>query len=168
MIRLNLIVLILSGLSSLQIVSAQIGEEKIPDMIVGGLTCGKATNLVKPAYPQEAKAAGVSGSVKVLVIVGKDGKVESAEAVSGHPLLNTAAEKAALNSSFSPMTIKGIPVKVKGILVYKFVSDESRSLSPLEVKAEKNDLGSGSKAKKKPVRPTRVKSIFLKRIKKKS
>jgi TonB family protein len=160
MMRLNLIVLILLGLLSLQIVSAQIGKENIPDMIVGGLTCGKATNLVKPAYPQEAKTAGVSGAVKVLVIVGKDGKVESAEAVSGHTLLNSAAEQAALNSSFSPMTIKGVPVKVKGILVYNFVSDQLHNLSPSEVKPEKRGVRSASKVKKKPVRPIRVKKRF--------
>jgi TonB family protein len=93
-------------------------------IINGGVRCGKAVSLPKPPYPKEAKAAKISGEVKVKVLIGVDGKVESAEAVSGHELLRKASEQAALAAKFSPTVISGEPVKLSGIIVYNFVDDE--------------------------------------------
>ena len=155
--RLNLIISLIFCLLIIQIISAQNVENKIPEMLVGGLGCVKATNLVKPPYPQKAKAANVSGQVEVSVIVGKDGKVESAQAVSGHPLLREAAEKAALASKYSPTTIKGVPVKVKGIIVYNFVNENTQE-SPVTGAQQEAKAGlSPSKTTTKPIRPSRKK-----------
>lgn len=53
------------------------------------------------AYPQIALQAHAFGKVVVEVEVGADGQVMSARAVSGHPLLQAAAAKAARRWQFA-------------------------------------------------------------------
>ncbi len=81
----------------------------------------KATGLKPPNYPAAARAVRASGAVNVQVTIDEDGEIVMANAVSGHPLLRQAAERAALESRFSPTTLKGQPVKITGIIVYNFV-----------------------------------------------
>lgn len=92
-----------------------------PKTISGGVLNGKATNLVKPAYPAAAKAVRASGTVNVQVTIDESGNVISASAVSGHPLLRASAVQAARQSKFSPTMLSGQPVKVTGVIVYNFV-----------------------------------------------
>jgi TonB family protein len=61
-----------------------------------------------------------SGSVSVRVTVDESGKITSANAVSGHPLLRAAAVAAARRAKFQPTMLSGKPVKTTGVLVYKF------------------------------------------------
>ena len=63
---------------------------------------GKAISLPKPAYPPIAKAAHASGTVVVQVTIDESGKVISAHAVSGHPLLQASAVQAAYGARFAP------------------------------------------------------------------
>lgn len=81
---------------------------------------GKATYLPKPPYPTPAIAIGASGNVDVQVTIDETGKVISAKAVSGHPFLRGPAEKAAWSARFSPTYLGPTPVKVTGVIVYKF------------------------------------------------
>src|SRR5262245_53788322 len=105
--------------------------------ISGGVLNGKATNLVKPAYPAAAKAVRAAGAVNVQVTIDEVGSVIAASAVSGHPLLRAAAVQAAQQSKFSPTTLEGKPVKVTGVIVYNFVmpnesaQTESEKLIPM-------------------------------------
>lgn len=80
-----------------------------------------ATNLAIPTYPAAARAVRASGAVNVQVKIDEDGEVVIANAVSGHPLLRQAAEKAAKESRFLPTTLAGQIVTVTGIIVYNFV-----------------------------------------------
>ena len=80
-----------------------------------------ASKLVKPAYPNAARAERLTGRVDVQVTIDELGYVISAKAVSGHPLLQPAAVEAAKASKFSTTYLSGIPVKVTGIIVYNFV-----------------------------------------------
>lgn len=91
--------------------------------IFGGVLNGKATNLPAPEYPPIAKAAHASGSVRVNVTVDEEGNVISAQAVSGHPLLQAAAVAAAKQAKFMPTKLSGRPIKVSGTLVYTFVTE---------------------------------------------
>jgi TonB family protein len=95
---------------------------KPPSTVSGGVVNGKATNLVKPAYPPAAKAVRASGPVSVQVLISESGSVISASAVSGHPLLRAAAEQAARSSKFSPTMLSGQAVKVSGTIIYNFVA----------------------------------------------
>ena len=54
-----------------------------------GVINGKATYLPVPAYPAPATALNLQGKVDVQVTIDETGKVISAKAASGHPLLRT-------------------------------------------------------------------------------
>ena len=90
--------------------------------ISGGVLNGKAISLPKPAYPPIARAAHASGTVVVQVTIDENGSVISAHAVSGHPLLQSAAVGAARQARFSPTKLSGQPVKVTGVIQYNFVA----------------------------------------------
>jgi protein TonB len=92
-----------------------------PKTVSGGVLNGKATSLPKPAYPAAARAVQASGSVSVQVLIDEGGRVVSASAVSGHPLLRAAAVAAARGARFSPTLLSGQPVKVSGVITYNFV-----------------------------------------------
>jgi TonB family protein len=86
-----------------------------------GVLNGSALVLVKPKYPKAARAVRASGAVQVQVTLDEDGEIAAADAISGHPLLQQAAEQAAKESRFAPTLLEGQPVKVTGIIVYNFV-----------------------------------------------
>ena len=94
-----------------------------PTSVSEGVINGKATYLPIPAYPAPAKAVNASGVVSVQVTIDESGRVVSAKAVSGHPLLRPAAEKAAWGAKFSTTYLSRVPVKVTGVIVYNFKRD---------------------------------------------
>ena len=81
----------------------------------------QAISLPKPPYPAIAKQAGAQGPVNVQVLIDETGKVVSAKAISGNPLLKTAAQQAAAQARFSPTMIGDMAVKVSGVITYNFV-----------------------------------------------
>ena len=93
---------------------------KPPPVKSGGVVNGIAKSLPMPVYPAIAKQVHVTGLVQVQVLIDESGKVISASAVSGHPFLRPAAEKAAWGARFSTTTLSGVPVKVSGVIVYNF------------------------------------------------
>ncbi len=95
-------------------------EEKAP--AEGGFMNGKAVDLPKAVYPEEARKSHAAGTVQVQVLVDETGKVISATAVFGPEELRDAAVKAAQRAKFKPLLVEGVPVKVKGILTYDFVA----------------------------------------------
>ena len=86
----------------------------------GGILNSKAISLPKPAYPPIARAAKASGTVVVQVLIDEKGNVVLTHAVSGHPLLQAAAVAAARQAKFEPTKVSGKPVKVSGVIIYKF------------------------------------------------
>jgi TonB family protein len=89
-------------------------------MVSEGVINGKATYLPVPAYPQPAKMVNAYGAVNVQVVIDESGTVISSRAVSGHPLLKQAAERAAFRAKFSTTYLSKVPVKVTGVIVYNF------------------------------------------------
>ena len=83
---------------------------------------GQALSLPQPPYPPIARAAHVSGVVKVQVIIDTEGIVVAAAAVEGHPLLQPTSVAAARKARFSPTLYEGKPVKVTGVIHYSFVT----------------------------------------------
>lgn len=81
----------------------------------GGVLNGMAVSLPRPIYPPMARQIGVSGQVRVQVSVDSNGNVVSARAVSGHPMLRSAAESAARQSK---MRIDA--ANTTGQIVYNF------------------------------------------------
>jgi protein TonB len=86
----------------------------------GGVVNGQAKFLPKPIYSAAARAVKASGAVNVQVLIDEAGNVVSANAVDGNTLLRAEAEKAARNAKFKPTLLSGQPVKVSGVIVYKF------------------------------------------------
>ena len=83
---------------------------------------GKALSLPRPAYPDVAKANHVSGIVIVKVTIDETGKVIQAEDMcAAHPLLINGAVQSAYKAQFTPTLRSGVPVKVTGVITYKFV-----------------------------------------------
>ncbi|HEY7914828.1 MAG TPA: energy transducer TonB [Blastocatellia bacterium] len=81
---------------------------------------GKALDRHTPEYPELAKRAGVEGAVVVEVVIAESGRVESARAMSGHPLLVMPATQAARRWRFAPTLLNGQPVKVTGVITFNF------------------------------------------------
>lgn len=81
----------------------------------------KVVSLPKPSYPPMAKQIRVDGPVSVQIVVDEQGKVISAQPVSGHPLLVSAAKEAALRARFTATVLNGQAVKIQGVITYNFV-----------------------------------------------
>jgi TonB family protein len=67
---------------------------------------------VTPAYPRAAMDQRIQGTVRLHIIIGKDGKVLQAEVVSGHPVLAQAALEAVRMREYKPVLLNGVPVEV--------------------------------------------------------
>jgi protein TonB len=93
------------------------GTIKVSD----GVITSKIIEKPAPPYPQIAKTAGISGPVAVQILVDEGGRVISAKATSGNPLLQAAAVQAAYRARFTPTMLSGQPVKVTGSITYNFV-----------------------------------------------
>jgi protein TonB len=89
-------------------------------VVSGGVLTGKAISKPPPAYPAIAKAARAQGTVVVQITVDESGRVVSASAISGNPLLQQAAVSAVRNWRFSPTMLSGQPVKVTGTVTVNF------------------------------------------------
>ena len=92
-----------------------------PPVMSKGVITGLALVLPKPAYPLIAKQARADGPVNVQVLIDETGKVISAKAVKGHPLLLATAQQAAYGARFSPTRLGDQAVKVSGVITYNFV-----------------------------------------------
>jgi TonB family protein len=88
--------------------------------VSGGVLNGAALSLPAPLYPDAAKRMRLSGTVVVEVVIDEMGKVVSATANTGPGSLRDAAVQAALRARFSPTKLSGQPVKVAGVINYKF------------------------------------------------
>ncbi|HEY0077335.1 MAG TPA: TonB family protein [Pyrinomonadaceae bacterium] len=86
-----------------------------------GVINGRAIDKPTPAYPAIARAARAQGIVTVQILVDERGKVVSAQATGGHPLLRQAAVEAAYRVRFTPTLLTNQPVKVSGFITYNFV-----------------------------------------------
>ena len=96
------------------------GPKPILKPVSGGVLNGTAVYLPAPVYPEAAKRMRTSGVVAVDVVLDENGKVVSATASSGPAILRDAAVQSALKARFSPTKLSGQPVKVSGVINYKF------------------------------------------------
>jgi TonB family protein len=96
------------------------GPKPILKPVSGGVLNGTAVALPAPLYPDAAKRMRTQGVVTVDVVLDETGKVVSANASSGPQILRDAAVQAALKARFSPTKLSGQPVKVSGVINYKF------------------------------------------------
>ena len=76
------------------------------------LHSGKTITEVTPEYSPAARSVRAQGQVVVKILIDKKGNVKKACATQGHPLLQPAATKAALDWKFKPnLGFKGSKVR---------------------------------------------------------
>lgn len=95
----------------------QAGPVRLPSTLISS----KAIDKPAPPYPPLARAARTQGTVAVQIVIDEQGRVVSAKATSGPPLLMQAAVQAAYRARFTPTVLGGQPVKVTGSITYNFV-----------------------------------------------
>jgi TonB family protein len=96
------------------------GPKPILKPVSGGVLNGTALSLPSPVYPDAAKRMRVAGVVTVEVILDETGKVVAANATTGPTMLRESAVQAAMKARFSPTKLSGQPVKVSGVINYRF------------------------------------------------
>lgn len=89
---------------------------RVSEMQLGGLI-----HKVVPEYPIIAKQLRVEGAVILLATVGKDGRVEHVQAVSGPPLLMRPAMAAVEQWQYRPYLLNQEPVIVQTQITVNFV-----------------------------------------------
>lgn len=118
----RLLLMLLLGLcarSSMQAQRKPNAETRILPYV--GVVNGRASYLPTPTYGKVADLNCADGKVEIEVIIGKDGRVTEANAVSGDVLLLESSIVAAKAAIFRPVS-DGPPVRIRGKLVYNFDS----------------------------------------------
>lgn len=76
------------------------------------VTAAVLLKRIAPEYPKKARKQHVEGTVRLHVIVAKDGSVGNLKIISGDPLLVDAALKAVRQWRYQPALLDGKPVEV--------------------------------------------------------
>ena len=80
---------------------------------VGGrVKMAEIVRRVEPVYPTLARQARVQGEVKIVAVIGIDGRIRELRVSSGHPLLARAAIDAVSQWIYRPTTLNDEPVEV--------------------------------------------------------
>jgi protein TonB len=78
----------------------------------GNVQAPRPVKHVDAVYPEEAKAAGVSGVVIIEITVATDGTVADARVLRSIPMLDQAALDAVRQWAYEPALLNGEPVEV--------------------------------------------------------
>jgi TonB family protein len=84
------------------------------------LQIGRLTKMVEPVYPPDARQARVEGTVKLHVMIGAEGAIQSLEPVSGPESLTQAAMTAVREWRYSPTLLNGKPVEMQEDVSFVF------------------------------------------------
>jgi periplasmic protein TonB len=88
--------------------------------ISGGVLQGMRLTKVDPVYPASARANGIQGQVRLHIIVGNDGHIQSLDVISGPDELKAAALDAVKQWTYKPYLLNGQPVAVDSIVLINF------------------------------------------------
>jgi protein TonB len=91
-------------------------HDAVPPAIHVNVSAATATSMLleaaPPSYPPTAKAVHVSGTVALIVLIGRDGHVNELRVLSGPPLLRQAALDAVRTRIYRPYVINGEAVEI--------------------------------------------------------
>jgi protein TonB len=87
-------------------------QDDKPIRVGGNVQQANRISLVTPVYPAEAKQKRIEGTVKLEVLIGKDGHVAQITPVSGPAELIQSATDAVLGWVYKPTLLNGEPVNV--------------------------------------------------------
>jgi TonB family protein len=97
------------------------GDEADPAFLDARRAAKFALKREPPEYPLLAKLNYIQGPVRVQVTVSKEGRVEEAHVVRGHPFLAVAALKAVRNWLFRPAKARPGPQEFRTLVDVKFL-----------------------------------------------
>jgi len=80
----------------------------------------RAVSRVLPSYPQTAKNAGISGLVRIKIVVDESGRVSSIAWAEGPMPLRQAAQDALRQWKFQPVLVDGKAVRATGFVDFSF------------------------------------------------
>lgn len=83
---------------------------------------------VEPSYPAVAQKRAIQGAAWLDAVIGKDGHVESARAVSGNPILVHAAKNAVMQWVYRPTLLNGEPIEVIMRVCVPFVAHRAKPI----------------------------------------
>lgn len=93
-------------------------QEEAPKPLVKRIKLGgkaassQLIHKVQPVYPSEARDQKIQGTVRLHVILSKDGSVQKTDVVSGDPILAKAAQEAVQKWRYKPTLLNGELVEV--------------------------------------------------------
>jgi TonB family protein len=102
------------------------GISRRPVKIGSGAADGLLINKIPPAYPLEAKLVRLEGTVVLKAIIDRKGEVSEVIALSGPPLLESAAVDAVRQWQYRPYSLNGQPVDVETTIEVVFALDRSQ------------------------------------------
>jgi TonB family protein len=91
--------------------SIRVPAELRPQTVGAKLQIGEVISRVNPTYPEDAEREHIEGVVKLHAIIGTDGAVRDAQAVSGPPQLADAAVRAVRQWRYLPTLLGGQPIE---------------------------------------------------------
>jgi protein TonB len=83
-----------------------------PIPVGGDVQMAKLLRKVIPVYPPLARSARISGVVRLIGTIAKDGTIQNLQLVSGHPMLARAAMEAVQQWIYKPTLLNGSAVEV--------------------------------------------------------
>src|SRR5271156_6478685 len=84
------------------------------------LQVGELVNLVEPVYPPDARQARLEGTVKLHVVVGADGEIQTFRTISGPESLAQAAMIAVREWRYRPTLLNGKAVEMQEDVTFVF------------------------------------------------
>jgi protein TonB len=99
---------------------------KVPARTAAGMLVKK----VEPVYPLEAKVVRLEGTVMLRAVIDTTGEVAAVGAISGPPLLESAAVAAVRQWQYRPYAVNGQPVEVETTIEVVFSLDGSQPANP--------------------------------------
>jgi TonB family protein len=80
--------------------------------VSGGVQQENLIRKVDPVYPPLAIDARIQGTVRFTAIIGRDGRIQNLQLISGHPLFVQAAREAVNQWEYRPTILNDEPVEV--------------------------------------------------------
>ena len=87
----------------------------------GQVQAAKIISQPQPVYPALARQARIQGDVVLHAIIGKDGRVNELQVISGHPSLVKAAFDSVKQWRYQPTLLNDQPVEVDTTITVTFV-----------------------------------------------
>jgi TonB family protein len=92
-----------------------------PLPVGGPIEAPPLLNQVRPSYPPAARDARITGTVKMLIVIGPTGNVERATVVESVPMLDQAALRAVKQWKYAPTKVNSVAVPVSMVVGVTFV-----------------------------------------------